>query len=110
MTIGIRFVMRQCAQSESIFIDVSRIVKQGHYEIAAPYIVDQIAEILAAERVVAEILDDTTAVGVGMGFGELFFGEFRKSLEEKWTKRVLPEKIDDFFMSEDGIGKRAAAG
>jgi hypothetical protein len=102
--------MREGAESESILVGIVAFEQKLANEISAAHVVDEVAKFRAAEGIVAKILDDGAAVGVGMGFGELFFGEFRKSLEEKGTKRVLPEKIDDFFMSEDGIGKRAAAG
>src|SRR5208337_4463609 len=69
----------------------------------------QIAELLAAEWVVAEVLDDRAAVGIGMRLRNLVFRQRRKSLEQERPDLVFPEQVDNFLMRQDGIRKRATA-
>ena len=66
MTADVGSVVRERAQRERILIQVRGVLKQGLDKVAAAHVVHQIAEKLAAERVVAHVLHNTSAVGVGM--------------------------------------------
>jgi hypothetical protein len=50
----------------------------------------QIAELLAAEWVVAEILDDGAAVGIAMRLPNPVFRQRRKSLEQERPDLIFP--------------------
>jgi hypothetical protein len=80
--------------------------KQLLDEVAAADVVDQIAEFDAAERIVAEILDYRTAIGVAVRFGELFFRQIWKSPQKKRAKVTGPHQIDNFFVREHGVGEQ----
>jgi hypothetical protein len=69
----------------------------------------QIAELLAAEWVVAEILDDGAAVGIGVRLRNLVLRQRRKSLEQQRPDLIFPEQVYDFLMRQDGIRKQATA-
>src|SRR5260221_348109 len=69
----------------------------------------QVAEIPATERVVTEILDDSAAIGVGMGFFDLIFRKAWITLEQKRADLVSPLQVHDLFMGQDGIGGRTTA-
>ncbi len=65
----------------------------------------EVAEFLAAEGVIAEILDDGAAVSVGMCLFDLVVGEPGKALEKQGAYLVEPKQIDDLFVGEYRIGK-----
>jgi hypothetical protein len=69
----------------------------------------QVAEFSAAERVVAEVLDDGAAVSVRVCLLDLFFGKSRISLEQKGTDFVSPQQIHDFLVRENGVRERTTA-
>jgi hypothetical protein len=50
----------------------------------------QVAEFLATEWIIPEVLDDGTAIGVTAGLLELVFRERRKSLEKERTEFLAP--------------------
>ena len=65
-------VMCQCPQRESIFIEIRRIPQQRLHEVTSAHVMQQIAEEVAAKRVVAQILNHRPAVGVRVRFLQLF--------------------------------------
>jgi hypothetical protein len=69
----------------------------------------QIAEIPTTERIVAEILDDSASIGVGMRFLYLAFGQSRVSLEQKRADLVGPHQIHDLLVGQDRICERTTA-
>jgi hypothetical protein len=69
----------------------------------------QVAEFPIAERVVAEILDGSSSIGVGMGLPDLVFRQSRISLEKEGLDLIGPEQVYDFLMRQNGICGRAAA-
>ena len=62
MAVQIANVMRKRSQSESQFINVVGFMEQGEDEIASSNVVREIAELRAAVRIVAEILNDRAAI------------------------------------------------
>ena len=81
MTIIIGGIVRQCSQSESILIKVLGFADQVEDEIAAADVMCQIAEELAAERIIPQILNNASSVGVCVCLRQLFRGGSRKSFE-----------------------------
>ena len=71
MAIIVGGVMRQRAQRECILVQILRLANQVENEVAAADVVRQIAVELAAERIIAQILNDASAVGVSMRLGQL---------------------------------------
>src|ERR1035437_5084138 len=68
MSIDIGNVVGERSQSESVLIEVLRIAEHRQNEITSADIVCQIAEDVITEGIVANVLDDAAAVGIGMGF------------------------------------------
>jgi hypothetical protein len=60
----------------------------------------EVAEILAAERVVAHVLNQRTAVGEGMRFFQIIRGSAGESLAEQRSDVILPQQIDDLFVRQ----------
>ena len=83
--------MRQGAEREGVLVDILAFEQQFADEIAAADVMHQTAELRAAEWVVAEVLDDSTAIGVGMGLDDLVFRKSGISLEQEGTDLVSPE-------------------
>ena len=69
----------------------------------------QVAEFRAAERIVAEVLDDGAAIGVGMRFFDLVFRQSRISLEQKRADLVGPEQVHDLLVRQNGVCGQTAA-
>ena len=107
MAIIVSRVMRQRAQRECIFVEVLRISNQVQNEVAAPDVVRQIAVKLAAERIIAQILNDASAVGISVGLDQLIRGGGGKSFQEQGLDGTVPSGIDDGFVREDGIRRGA---
>ncbi len=74
MSVVVRHIVRQRAQSESVFIDVTGVVEQGLDEIARPDIMSEITEQAAPERVVAHVLDDAAPVCISVCISQLRHG------------------------------------
>jgi Sigma-54 interaction domain len=66
----------------------------------------QISEELAAERIIAKILNDAPSVCVGVGLLQLVRGGSREPLEQQRRDRTIPDRIDNGYVGEDGIGIR----
>ena len=58
-------VVSQRTERERVLVDVARVTKQRFHEVARPDVVQEVAEEFVAKRVVAEILDDRPAIGIG---------------------------------------------
>ena len=58
--------VRQRAQRERILVEILRLANHVDDEVAAADVMRQIAVELAAERIVAQVLNDAAAVGVGV--------------------------------------------
>src|SRR5579883_709768 len=62
----------------------------------------QVAKEFVAEGVITHVLDDRAAIGVGVGFAELFFGGSREALGDQKLE-LWPTGVDHGLMREDGI-------
>src|SRR5690242_971464 len=68
----------------------------------------QVTEILAAEGVVAEILDDGPSIGIGMCLPDLVFRKSRISLEQEGLDLISPEQVYDFLVRQNGVRGRGS--
>lgn len=99
-------IVRERAQSEGIVIEILRlfgILQQCENEVTAAGIVHQIAEEMAAERIVAHVLDNGAAVGIGVGLTQLVVSGVGEALEKERAQDLRPGRIDNGFVSEDRI-------
>ena len=105
----IRRIVRQGAQREGVLVDILAFEQQLANKVSAADVMHQVAEFPAAERVVAEILDDGASVGVGMGLPDLVFRQSRISLEQQGSDLIGPEQVHDFLVRQNGVCGRTAA-
>ena len=63
-------IVREAAEGEGVLVEVLRLADQADDEIARADVVHEVAEQLAAERVVAHVLDDRPGIGVGVRLEE----------------------------------------
>jgi hypothetical protein len=68
-------VVSERSESEGIFVGIRALPHQFANEISAAYVMREVAEFLAAEWVVTQILDDRAAVSVGVRFRDLVLGQ-----------------------------------
>jgi len=66
----------------------------------------EIAEFLAAERVVSEVLDDGAPVCIGVRLLKLIVRQSRKSLEKQEPDLIFPQQVNDFLMRQNRLSKR----
>src|SRR5207249_7829567 len=104
MTYGGHGIMRTRNDGEVIFVEILSVTQQRQDEIAAADIMREDAEKGAAVRVVAHILNDGAAVGVGLGPAQILLGCLRKFLLKERFDVRFPSRIDDGFVREDGVG------
>ena len=74
------------------------IPPEGENEIPASHVVGEISEELIAKRIIAQVLNDCSAVGIGLGLEELLRSGARKSPQEHRHNTILPRGIDNSFM------------
>ena len=103
MSSQVRGVVRQGPQRERILVDVSGFVQQRQDKIAAANIVDQIAEEPVSERIIAQVLDQASAVGIAMGHAELVRRRAGILFQQKGLDLIFPEQVNDLFVGQNGI-------
>lgn len=64
----------------------------------------EVGEESIAEGVIAEVLNGASAVGVGVSFLELGFGESRIFFEKERADGVLPCDVDQLLVALDRVG------
>ena len=97
-------VVGERAEREGVIVEILRIVQEGADEIGAANVVHDVAEFVAAVRVIAQILNDGAAVGVSVGGAEFVVRGVRKACQEQRADAFFPGGIDDGFVSKDGVG------
>ena len=65
----------------------------------------QVAEFLAAEWIIPEVLDDGTAVRIGVGFLDLIVRKAGKAMLDERPDVRSPQQVDDFLVGENGVGR-----
>src|SRR6185437_15686140 len=100
---GVADVVRKRADGEGEFVRVAGIPEQVDDEIAGTHVRGEIGEVLVAERIVANVLDDAAAVGVGAGVVKLDRRKRGVAAEQQWNDRCIPGQIDELLMREDRV-------
>jgi hypothetical protein len=95
-------VMRERSHGKGKFVGVTGIAQQGDDEVSGTDVVGQIREEFLAEGVIAEILNGTASVCIGMCVLELGGAEIRVSREEQRPNGSLPREVDELLVSLDG--------
>ena len=98
--------MGQGSQSESILVEIRGVPEERFHKVATANVVDQIAEELVAERVVAHVLQHASAVGVGMGLLQVLFGGVRETLQQQRLNLIIPHQIHDLLVGQHRIARR----
>src|SRR5580704_15984283 len=104
MAIIVGSIMSQCADSECVLVEVFSVAKQSLHKISASHVVRKVAEEMASVRVIAHVLDDRAAVGIGLRLAQLLFRGTRKTSQQERLDVRLPNGIDDRFVGENRVG------
>ena len=105
----IRRIVCERSQRECVSVGILAIEYQFANEVSTANVMYQVAELPTAERVVAEVLDNSASVGIRVRFRDLLLRQRRKTLEEEWPDFIGPKQIYDFFVRQHGVCKRAKA-
>jgi hypothetical protein len=103
-------VVGEGADGEGEFVGCLRVVEEREDEVAGTDVVGEVREEGVAEGVVAEVLNSTATVGVGVGLLKLGFGESGVVLEEDGADGLLPGEVDELLVGLDGIGNGRCRG
>src|SRR5258708_3150526 len=109
MAANIRGIVRQGAESKGVLVLVLALFEHRQHEVAASDVVNQVAELHASKRIVAEVLDDGATVGKGVSLLDLFFRQPGIFLEQQRTNFIQPKQVDNFFVSKKGVGNKVVA-
>jgi hypothetical protein len=101
---GVADVVREGTDGEGEFVGGVGVAEEADDEVSGPDVVGEVGEEGVAEGVVAEVLNGAAAVGVGVGFLELGFGEGGIFLEEDGADGLLPGEVDQLLMGLDRVG------
>src|SRR4029079_18041330 len=88
---------------EGVFVQILSFGEQGEDEVAAAYIMHQVAEKLAAERVIPHVLQDAPGVGVGMRLYQIFGSGCGEAVQQDWLNVRVPSAVDDGFVGQDRV-------
>src|ERR1700739_3806360 len=96
-------VVGKGTEGKRIFVQIMRLGDECENEIATPNIVREITKELAAEGIVAHVLNDGASIGIGVGLLQLLRSGAGKALQQQRLYTIGPGCIDDRFMREDGV-------
>ncbi len=105
----VRCVVRQCAQRKGVLVGILTLFDEFEHEVAAAHIVHQVAELLIAEGIVAHVLDDCSAIRIGVRLPHLLVREPGIARQDHRPQLIVPQQIDNLFVCEHGICVRATA-
>src|SRR5262249_23682375 len=104
MAVRIGYIMRQSAQRKGIFVQTRGIAQHCRNKIAAAHVVSEIRKKFRTERVIAHVLNNAAAVCVGVRSLQVAIGYPRKALTKQWLDRIIPDGINDGFMTQNRVG------
>ncbi len=96
--------MSERAERERVFVQIFGSRDHVLHEIAAPDVVREIAEQVAAKRIVAHILNDGAAVRIAMSLAEIVLRGAREMLQQQRLDRGVPGSVDNRLMAQDRVG------
>ena len=96
--------MGERADGEGYVVGGFGVAEEGSDEVSGADVVQQVGEEGFAQGIVAEVLDDASAVGIGAGLAELGGSEIGVALEQQRLDGVGPSEVDELLVGEDGVG------
>ena len=108
MTVVVGNIVRQSSQRESAFVHIMSLRQQVGDEVAATHVMGKVAEQLVAEGIVAHVLNDGSAVSVGVRSSKLGGRSAWITGQQKTFNIRIPERVDDGFVRENRIRPRGA--
>ena len=97
-------IVRQGTHCERELIGVFRVAEKADYKIAGSHVMGEVGERCVAKRIVTDVLDHASAVGIGMGLIELRGREIRIAAEKQGNNGISPGEVNELFMRQKGVG------
>jgi hypothetical protein len=101
---GVTDVVREGANGKGKLVGGVGVAEEAKDEVSGADVVGEVGEEGVAEGVIAEVLYGAAAVGVGVGFLELGFGESGIFLEQEGADGLFPREVDQLLVALDGVG------
>jgi hypothetical protein len=101
MADGVADVVGEGADGEGKLVRGLGVVQEREDEVAGADVVGEVGEELVAEGVVAEVLNGTAAIGIGVRFLKLGFSKCGEVLEKDGTDGLLPGEVDELLVGLD---------
>src|SRR2546430_5858075 len=103
VTVVVRGAVRERTDGESVLVYIFGVSQQSLDEVTTADVMREVAEKGAAVWVVAHILNDGAAIGVGLCPAQILLGGLREFLQQQRPDVRLPSRIDDGLMGEDCV-------
>src|SRR3954447_12380677 len=110
MSVVVGREMRQGSERKGVLVQILRFANERDDKVAAADIVREIAIERAAERIVAKVLDNTAAVGVGMRDYQIFGRGRREPFQQEGLDGAVPGGIDNGLVRQDRVRPGVPAG
>jgi len=107
---GVADVVREGANGEGEFVWIFGEAEEVDDEISRTDVMGEIGEGLIAEWVIADVLNNAAAIGIGSGLFKIGGGEVGITAEEKGNDGIVPGKVDELLVREEGVGGERACG
>jgi len=96
--------VREGADGEGELVGGAGVAEERVDEVSGADVVGELGEERVAEGVVADVLDDGAAVGVGVSFAELGGGDVGKAGLEEGDDVRFPGEVDELLVGFHGVG------
>ena len=106
MADGVADVVRECADGEGELICIPGVAEKVDDKISGADVVSEIGKEWIAEGVIADVLNDAAAVGVGASMLDLSGSERGVAREKQRDDGTLPGEVDELLMGEQRISVR----
>jgi hypothetical protein len=101
---GVADVVGEGADGEGELVGIAGVAKEVHHKITGPDVVGEVRVEDVAKGVVADVLDDAAAVGVGAGVFDLGGGEVGVAALEERDDGGVPGEVDELLVGEERVG------
>ena len=101
MTYCVSDVVGEGADGEGQLVGVAGVAEEVDDEVSGADVVGEVGEAGVAEGVVADVLNDAAAVGVGAGVLKLRGSEGGVTAEEQRDDGVFPGEVDELLVGEE---------
>lgn len=103
-------IVAECTECESILVQGARVADQPGHVCSSPNVMKQVGELVIAEWIVSEVLDDRSSIRVSMSLLDFFIGRVGEPFDQRGPDVGNIGNVDQFLMRKDGIAFQGLRG